>query len=66
MNTADKGRQKENASKSNIKEEWWKKATKQNKGAENSEELCEGAQKLEPGAITKTTCDPKMGWEQSG
>ena len=66
MNTADKVRERENASKSNIKEEWWKKATKQNKGAKNSEELCEGAQKFEPGAITKTTCDPKMGWEKTG
>ena len=28
--------------------------------------MCEGAQKFEPGAITKTTCDPKMGWEQTG
>ena len=62
MSTADKGRQREDASESNIKEE----ATKQNKGAENSKEIVESAQKLEPGAITKTTCDPKAGWEQTG
>ena len=43
MNTADKGKQRENANKSNIKKEWRRKATKPNKGAENSKELCEGA-----------------------
>ena len=65
MNTADKGRQKE-CKQIKHQGEVAEESHKKNKGAKNSEELCEGAQKFEPGAITKTTCDPKMGWEQTG
>ena len=66
INTADKGRQREHADKSNIEEELWRKATKPNKEAENSMENFEGTPKFGAGAITKTTCDLKRGWDRTG
>ena len=66
VSTADIGRQRKNASKSNFKEEWWSKAKKQNRGAENSKEIFEGAQKLKTVLIIKATCDPKVGWKKTG
>ena len=61
VNEANKESKLETADYLNKQEELEQRATKPNKGEENSRKILEGYEGV--GALTKPTCDLDRGWE---